>query len=175
MTTRRQTAFQPAAAADAVRNLAQQLRERPPVGRVVIEADPAVLALRPERDTVLEPGDRLFMPKQPNSVSVIGEVLNPGTLRYAAGLEPDDYIDKAGGFRKAADDTRVFIVLPNGTAQPVALSAWNRTPAQIAPGSTIVVPRDPTPFNLVAFLSDATSILSQLAITGAALAVINRD
>ncbi len=174
LTTRGQTAVQQAAAAEAVRGLAGELRERPPVGRVVIEADPAVLALRPEGDMVLEPGDRLFMPKKPNSVSVIGEVLNPGTLQHAVGLEPDDYIDKAGGFRKSADDTRVFIVLPNGTAQRVALSAWNRTPAQIPPGSMIVVPRDPTPFNLLAFLTDTTAILSQVAISAASLAVINR-
>lgn len=175
VTTRRQTGTQQASATEAVRDIAQKLREQLPVGRVVIEADPAVLALRPERDTVLEPGDFLFMPKQPNSVSVIGEVLNPGTLQYTAGLEPDDYIDKAGGFRQSADETRVFIVLPNGTAQPVALSAWNLTAVRIPPGSMIVVPRDSAPFNLLAFVADTTAILSRLAISGASLAVISNN
>ncbi len=90
-----------------------------------------------------------------------------------AGLEADDYIDMAGGFRRSADDARVFVVLPNGTAHPVSLSAWNRTPVRVPQGSTIVVPRDPLPFDLFAFLKDTSEIISRLAITAASLAVIS--
>ena len=173
MTTRGAAGARAAGAASTIQNLAIQLREAPAVGRVVIEADPKMLAARPELDTVLEPGDRLFMPKLPNSVSVIGEVLNPGTLQFASGLEADDYIDMAGGFRRSADDARVFVVLPNGTARPVSLSAWNRTPVRVPQGSTIVVPRDPLPFDLFTFLKDTSEIISRLAITAASLAVIS--
>ncbi|MFQ5766199.1 MAG: SLBB domain-containing protein [Rhodospirillales bacterium] len=132
-----------------------------------------MLAARAELDTVLEPGDRLFVPKHPKSVSVIGEVLNPGALRFASGLEADDYIQMAGGLRRSADDARVFVVLPNGTARPVSLSAGNRTPVRVPRGSTIVGPKDPLPFDLFAFLRDTTEIVSRLAITAASLAVIS--
>ena len=38
--------------------------------------------------------------------------------------------------------------------------------------STIVVPRDPKPFDLVELLKDITPVLSNLAVTAASLAVI---
>ncbi len=173
--TSRTTGIQTATGADALRALANQLREAEPVGRVVIEADPTVLQVRPELDTVLEGGDRLFMPKRPNSVTVIGDVLNEGTLQFVPGARVDEYIDKAGGLRRSADDGRIFVVLPNGEAQPVSVSAWNYTPVAVPPGATVVVPKEPAPFDAFAFIKDITQITSQLAITAAAVAAINRN
>ncbi|MGH6718770.1 MAG: SLBB domain-containing protein, partial [Alphaproteobacteria bacterium] len=172
--TQRTTGLQSATGAEALRALADQLRQAEPVGRVVIEADPTVLQVRPELDTVLEGGDRLFMPKRPNSVTVIGDVLNESTLQFVPGARVDEYIDKAGGLRRSADDGRIFVVLPNGEAQPVSVSAWNYTPVAVPPGSTIVVPKEPAPFDAFAFIKDITQVTSQLAITAAAIAAINR-
>lgn len=76
-----------------------------------------------------------------------GEVLNPGSVSFRTGTKADGYINMAGGFTPAADDGRTFVVLPNGIAQPLAVEAWNYTPELIPPGSTIVVSRDPTPFD----------------------------
>jgi protein involved in polysaccharide export with SLBB domain len=171
--TQRTSGAQVAAGADALRALANQLRNAEPVGRVVIESDPTVLQVRPELDTVLEGGDRLFMPKRPNSVTVIGDVLNEGTLQFVPGARVDEYIDKAGGLRGTADDARVFVVLPNGEAQPVSVSAWNYTPVVIPPGSTVVVPKEPAPFDTFAFIKDVVQITAQLAVTAAALSAIN--
>jgi protein involved in polysaccharide export with SLBB domain len=171
--TSRSSSSQAASGADALRGLAQQLRNAEPVGRVVIEADPTVLQVRPELDTVMEGGDRLFMPKRPNSVTVIGDVLNEGTLQFVPGSRVDDYIDKAGGLRRTADDGRVFVILPNGEAQPVSVSAWNYSPVSIPPGSTVVVPKEPAPFDAFSFIKDITQITSQLAITAAALSAIS--
>lgn len=171
--TQRTSGAQVAAGADALTSLANQLRSAEPVGRVVIEADPTVLQVRPELDTVLEGGDRVFVPKRPNSVTVIGDVLNEGTLQFVPGARVDDYLDKAGGLRRTADDGRVFVVLPNGEAQPVSVSAWNYTPVVIPPGSTVVVPKEPAPFDAFAFIKDITQITSQLAVTAAALSAIN--
>jgi protein involved in polysaccharide export with SLBB domain len=164
-----------AAGAEALRALADQLRNAEPVGRVVIEADPTILQVRPDLDTVLEGADRIFMPKRPNSVTVIGDVLNEGTLQFLPGARVDEYIDKAGGFRESADEGRVFVVLPNGEAQPVSVSAWNYTPVTIPPGSTVVVPKEPAPIDVFAFIKDITQITSQLAVTAAALAAIDRN
>ena len=172
LSRRGEAGAQAAASAGAIRDLAQTLREAKAVGRVVIEADPALLRTRPELDTILEGGDRLFMPKLPNSVTVIGDVLNPGTLQFIRGTRVESYIGQAGGLRQSADESRIFVVLPNGAAQKISVSVWNRTSVDILPGSTIVVPKEPAPFELFAFLKDATAIVSQLAITGAALAVI---
>ncbi len=159
----------------ALQELSQQVQSVEALGRVVIEADPTVLQVRPDLDTVLEPGDRLFMPKRPNFVSVTGDVLNPGALQFAAGKTAQDYIQQAGSFQRSADESRVFVVYPNGEAQPVSVSAWNFTPVQIPPGSSIVVPKDPAPLNLLQFAKDMTLLVSQVAITAASLAVLSSN
>ena len=164
-----------AAALGALRQIARDLGDVPALGRVVIEADPTVLQVRPELDSVLEPGDRIFVPKRPNFVSVIGDVLNPGALQFTAGTTADTYIEQAGGFQRSADEGRTFVVFPNGRAQPLSLSAWNFSPVQIPPGSTIVSPKDPVPFDLLTFSRDITDLISKVAITAASLAVISRN
>ena len=163
----------PQAVVLAVRDLAARLRQTEAVGRVVVESDPTVLDARPELDTILEPGDRLHVPKRPNHVTVSGEVLNPGTIQFRSGKAADAYIRAAGGTQQAADEGRIFVVLPNGEAQPISVSSWNYDAAQIPPGSTIVVPRDPKPFDLTAFSVTLVEIMSKLAISAASLAVIS--
>ena len=157
----------------ALQEITRSIASAEPLGRIVMESDPTVLQVRPEFDLVLEPGDTLFMPKRPNSVLVIGDVLNPGALQFVPGARPDSYIGQTGGFQKSADRDRVFLVYPNGVAQPLSTSVWSYNPVQIPPGSTIVVPKNPAPLDLLAFARDVTSVLSQIAVTAASLAVIN--
>jgi len=155
-----------------LQEISEKLNKVQALGRIVIEADPTVLQVRPELDTVLEPGDKIFMPKRPNFVSVVGDVLNPGAMQFHPGTKADQYIDQAGGFQQSADIDRVFVVFPNGRAQPLSLSAWNYSSVQIPPGSSIVVPKDPVPFDLFTFASELTGILSKVALTAASLKVL---
>lgn len=155
--------------------LTDELKSVEAIGRVVIEADPTVLQVRPELDTVLEPGDRVFVPKRPNSILVIGDILNPGAVQFIAGTKVDGYIRQAGGFQRSADQDRIFVVYPNGEAKPVSVSVWNYTPVQIPPGSTIVVPKEPAPLDLFTFAREISQVVSQLAVTAASLAVIGRN
>ncbi len=164
-----------AGAAQVIQTVVTALKTAVPLGRIVVEADPAVLQVRPELDAVLEPGDELFVPARVNIVTVSGDVLNPGNLPFTAGSDVDGYVRMAGGLQASADDDRLFVLLPNGIAQPVSISFWNYKPLQIPPGSTVIVPKDLTPFNLTAFAKDLTQILGQLTISAASLSVINRD
>jgi protein involved in polysaccharide export with SLBB domain len=156
-------------------SLGQQVRNEPVLGRITITADLAVLRSRPELDVVLEPGDTLYIPVRPATVTVTGEVLNTGSFQFENGLQLADYLSRAGGITQSADRRRTFIVLPDGTAQPVQ-SGWfsYSNVSLIPPGSTIIVPRDLSPFDLGLFLRDATQITSQLAVTAASVAVIGR-
>ncbi len=156
----------------ALSRLTEQLRSAEAIGRVVIEADPTVLQVRPELDTVLESGDRLFVPKRPNYVTVSGNVLNPSSLQFNSRRTVTDYIGLVGGFQTAADESRVFVVFPNGEAKSAGVSAWNLEGIKVAPGSTIVVPRDVAPFDLLEFAKDVAPILSSLAVTAASLAIL---
>lgn len=160
-------------ASTSLANLVETLREAEPIGRMVMEADPTVLEIRPDLDIMLEAGDELVMPRRPSSVTVTGEVLSPGALQFASSLYADDYIEMAGGVGQAGDEQRIFVVLPNGVAKPLSISFWNYDRVNIPPGSTVVVPRDTTPFNVLSFAKDLTQVFSQLAIGAASLSVIN--
>ena len=163
------------ATAAAVQELVKTLRSAHAAGRVVTEVDPAILSVRPELDTVLQPGDALFVPKRPNHVSISGEVLHPGAQRFEDGLSASDYIRDSGGFSANADDSRVYVILPSGKAKPIKASFWNFSRETIPPGSTVVVPRDLTPFSFWSVAKDLTQILGQIALSAASLAVISSN
>lgn len=148
------------------RDLAAELRQVQAVGRITVEADPGVLAAQTELDILLESGDRIYIPSRPLTVRVNGEILSPASLQFRKDKDAANYIDEAGGFTYNADKDRVFVLYPNGSAQPLLVNAWNHSPSFIPPGSTIVVPRDPKPFSFIESARDITQILSNLAITG---------
>ncbi|PGH53677.1 sugar transporter [Azospirillum palustre] len=156
------------------RQLAAQLRAAEPLGRVVVEADPAVLRSRPALDPLLEPDDRIVIPKRPLTVAVSGEVLHPTAAQFVSGKGAEDYLNEAGGPTRDADTGRSFLVLPDGRARPLALSSWNHRVDAIPPGSILVVPRDPRPFDGLDATKAVGNILSQLAITAASISVITR-
>jgi protein involved in polysaccharide export with SLBB domain len=155
--------------------LTQTVQSVPALGRIVVTADPALLRVHPEYDVILEPGDSLVIPPRPATVTVTGEVLNSGSFQYQTGFDVRDYITVAGGSTQGADEGRIFVVLPDGSARPVSENwlTFNNSYI-IPPGSTVVVPRDLRPFDLGQFLRDASQITSQVAVTAASLVVIGR-
>lgn len=157
-----------------VGNLAQQLRSAPALGRITITADPALLRVKPELDIVVEPGDTLYIPRRPTTVTVSGEVLNPGSFQFRSGLSLGDYLSQSGGATQSSDESRIFVVFPDGTARPARQSWVSVSSDMVPPGSTIIVPRDLRPFDTLQFLRDWSQITSQLAITAASLIVLGR-
>ena len=159
-------------AAAAVKSLATELATVEAPGRMVVESDPAALRARPELNILVEAGDRLHVPKRPRFVVVSGDVLNPGALQFRAGKNVKQFLKEAGGLSRSADEDRVFLVYPNGVATPVKLSPWSFKVHAVPPGSTIVVPKDLSPFTTLEIIRDVTGIFSQLALAAASLAVI---
>jgi protein involved in polysaccharide export with SLBB domain len=102
-------------------------------------------------------------------------VLNPGSVAFKPGLSVKQYVEQAGGYSQGADSGRVFVILPNGSAQRFKSSFWNYETNEIPPGSEIVVPRDAAPFNAMAFSERIFGLLSTLAVTAASLAVISNN
>lgn len=149
----------------AVQGVIDELKQAEAVGRITVETDPGVLAAQPELDMLLEPGDRLFIPKRPLTVRVAGEILSPANLQFRTGKDPTDYIDQAGGFTWHADKDRTFVIYPDGSAQPLQVNDWNHQATFIPPGSTIVVPRDPKPFDFLETTRDISQILANLAFS----------
>lgn len=160
----------------ALQNMVNQMAEQNFIGRVVIEADPIVLNLDPEKDIVLEAGDSLFMPKRPNFIVTVGDVLNPSALQFVPGKGVQSYLDEVGGFTRAADEDRVFVVYPNGVSKPITLSSWGGDRnLSIPPGSAIVVPTDLSPYDSLTLVSAIGDIFRNLAVSAASIAVLVRN
>ena len=171
----RSTSVDLGAAITAGRELANSLREARAAGRMVVEANPVLLAARPELDVLLEPGDIIAIPKRPNEVTVVGSILNPGSLQFRSGWRASDYVRASGGTQRFADPSRAFIVLPNGQSTAAGLSAWQQGGPPVPPGSLVVVPQDPSPYETWGFVRDLTQVLGQVSVSAAALAVIARE
>ena len=141
-------------------------------GRVVIESDQRVVALRPDLDTVLESGDTLYVPKRPNYVLALGDVSNPGALQFIAGKTAIDYIGETGGTSKTADKRRIFLVLPDGTAQPLRNLKSINSKVVVPPGSTIIVPKDIDPLFTLDLIRDVTGIFGTLIQSVATVSIL---
>jgi protein involved in polysaccharide export with SLBB domain len=153
--------------------LIQALATAEAPGRMVVEADPRVLEIRPDLDTILEGGDAIFLPKRPNFVLALGDVNNPGALQHVPGKPASDYLREAGGTSSTADNGRIFMILPNGTAQPVSTRGWGGTSGQSPPpGSTLIVPKNLDPLFRLTVVRDITAIVAQLATSVATVAVL---
>lgn len=147
------------------RDLITELKGAEALGRITVEADPGMLEANPDLDILLESGDRIYVPKRPLTVRVAGETLSPASLQFRTGKSPRDYINEAGGFSYNADQDRAFVVMPDGSAQPLSVSAWNYKATMIPPGATIIVPRDPKPLTFMDGAKDLSQILANLATT----------
>jgi protein involved in polysaccharide export with SLBB domain len=160
----------------SMQSFVSDLRNQRAIGRIAISADPSVLAANPALDPLLEAGDVIYIPPRPSTISVLGQVMQPGSFPYRAGATVGDYIERAGGYSRLADEGQTFIVLPDGTARRLEKS-WLRFGATDAlpPGSAIVIPRDVTPLDLRQTIIDISQIMSQLAVSIASVAVLSRQ
>ena len=153
-----------------------RLREIEPIGRQVVSVDSYSLRVDPKFNLTLQDGDTLFVPKRSSAVGVVGEVLNSTSHIYDESLSIDDYIQLSGGTTNGADLSKIFVILPNGQALLLKRKLFQGDiSSRILPGSTIVVSRNPDPFNWLNLTSIITPVLSDLAVSAAAIAAISNN
>lgn len=158
-----------------ISELIAKIKKSKTIGRISVQVDPAVLVIGGEDDLLLEPGDRLTIPPRPNSVAVVGEVLSPASYGFKADLDRRDYVKLAGGYSRFADKKRAFVIMPDGQSKRMNEGRWQFGDNMIAPGSTVVVPRNLSPIQWDEFFLSISEISSQLALTAASVSVIGRD
>ena len=154
----------------------EKLRIVEPDGRQVVEIDLLKLKRDPNLNLLLQNGDELHVPNRSSSISVVGEVLSSASHIHRDGLSIEDYIKLSGGMTKGADRNKVFVILPNGQAilsNEKFFSKGRKASSNLLPGSTIVVSRNPDPFDAFKLVTVITPILSDLAISAASIAAIN--
>ena len=158
--------------------LITRLRNTNPIGRIVLEVDLLTLRSDPFKNILLEDGDHLFIPKRPSSVNVVGEVYSPSTHTFDSKVSIANYIKKAGGLRNTADNSNMYVILPNGETLSAGAARRifsNQRKLNLVPGSTIVVPRNPRPFDWLVLTRTVAPIFADLATSAAAIAAISDD
>ena len=116
-------------------------------------------------------GDEVFVPSESNTVTIIGEVLQPTTTLFSSELDISDYITKAGQMTEYADQDKIYVIKSDGTSMPIASNMFEK-PYNPEPGDTIVVPRDLDRINTIPLVSVATKIISDIAFAAASLNTI---
>ncbi|MCG7531162.1 SLBB domain-containing protein [Psychrobium sp. MM17-31] len=115
-------------------------------------------------DLLVEDGDMLHVPSQKQTVTVVGEVQHASTHFFEDGISFHEYITKAGGIKKRADDSRAYIIRANGSVVIPESNLWFSAKAQIKPGDTIVVPLDTEYKDNLELWSQVTSIIYNVAV-----------
>ncbi|EPB6521446.1 SLBB domain-containing protein, partial [Vibrio parahaemolyticus] len=134
------------------------------LGRMVVQLNRIVQGDH-SADFMLEDGDFLFVPTFRNTVSIMGEVQVPITYLLDSKLGVNDYLNKAGGAKKQADEDRIFVVRADGSVYKPSSGYWfGNNKEELKAGDTIVVPIDTDYRDALSTWTAATQILYQTGV-----------
>ncbi|MFH1862936.1 MAG: SLBB domain-containing protein [bacterium] len=89
------------------------------------------------QNVFLMDGDALEVQRHSHSVKIMGQVMHPGIISYAAGWKLKDYIEQAGGFASEARRSKIRVIKVN-------TGLWVKpSHTVIEEGDTIFVPQKP--------------------------------
>ena len=136
------------------------------IGRVAGNYSPNSLSAT---NTILVDGDTIFIPKNPYTINVFGQVLNPTSFEYNKNISVAEAINIAGGYKEYAHKNGVYVIKANGITEKVNRNIFVRN-IRLEPGDSIVVPRKIITNNpLTQAIMPVTQILSDLAFSAAAI------
>ena len=119
--------------------------------------------------TILLDGDSIFVPRNPNAINVLGEVLNPIAFEYNSKVTVRSAIENSGGYQDYADKRKVYVIKANGLIERANRNIFTKN-VKLEPGDTIIVPRKIITNNPgIEALLPVTKILSDLAFSAAAI------
>jgi len=142
-----------------------RLRQAKAIGRIALEIKPTGQIEGTPSDIELEDGDSIYVPKDPQTIHVVGSVYTQNAFVYKEGVGYNYYISLAGGYTENADKANTYILKADGTAQKA------KSVDEIKSGDTIVVPEKLERIAWVRNIKDITQILYQIAVTAGVLIV----
>lgn len=146
-------------------SLITELSEFEPNGRVSLK-------LNRDSNFILEDGDQIYVPTVNETVTVIGEVLNPNSFFFEDNFQVENYLEKSGGLNSKADIDNIYIVHPNGEAERYEQSYLFGSNSTIRTGDTIIVPIKILTSSYTGVTKDIAQIIYQFAITAISLKTI---
>ncbi len=107
-----------------------------------IAVDLTVILKNPsaQENLLLLQGDRLFIPRELETVKLSGELLNPVSVAFRPNLSVKNYIAQAGGLTDKAEKRRVFVKYANGFSDRTKTFLFFTTYPKIEQGAEIIVP-----------------------------------
>lgn len=165
-----ETGRDPAAALSVGQSLLASLRNTKPVGRLVINLDRVGRASPgSSSDVFLKDGDKLFVPRVTQEVTVMGEVQSATSHLYTPGAHRNDYIQLSGGNTQRADKKRTYVVRADGSVIAGGGRWFSSGNTDMHPGDTVVVPMDAERMRALPMWTAITQIVYNLAIAAAAV------
>ena len=132
-------------------------------GIVGINLDHIIKNPKSVNDLLLEDGDILYVPRELQTIRVIGEVLFPTYVSYRKGMKLNAYVGNAGGYSDQAQKSKTFVLYANGTAKTTSRFLGFSHYPEVKPGSYIIVPQKPTIIKDKISTIEVVSIMSSLA------------
>ena len=125
-------------------------------------------------DIALRDGDSILIPRRPDTVEVLGSVVQQNSFIYRDSRKAVDYIALAGGATQTADSSQMYVIRADGTTQSGKNSSWfsGVGGAKINPGDTIVMPEEIAHTSWAQSLKEWTSIFYQFGLGAAGLKVL---
>lgn len=155
----------------SARAFLDQLREKEPDGRLVLDVAPNDLAL--PTNIVVENNDRILIPPRVDTVGVFGAVYRPASFLRSGedrNVRVKDYIEQAGGTIRGADRGNIIVVRANGSVLTRSRGAMN---ARVLSGDAIFVPIRTQNYSFLAKLRDISQVVAQFGIAALALTAID--
>ena len=106
--------------------------------RVVVNFEKAYYQKKERENIVLQAGDSIYIPSKPNTVSVYGNVNNPGLLSFVDNAKVGAYLNRAGGL--ADSSLAVLVTFPNGETKKIGRHSSG---PKVLDGSSIYVTKMP--------------------------------
>lgn len=159
---------------DMVSNLQKDAAKTMPIGRVIIALNDNIEKFKQSSYNVpVEDGDKLYIPKINKTVTVLGEVMSPNTFIFDDKLALEDYIKKAGGFKKeSADKSGIYVVKSNGDAARLDSGYFLSSNVDIEHGDAIIIPRKIEVTSSMSMIAAVADITYKLAVTVASLSTV---
>lgn len=157
---------------EAAKRVVGQIKAVRATGRIVIELADAEKLKGTSFDLAMRDGDRLYVPKRPDEVMVLGEVYNQTAFVYRNNIGGAEYLAMAGGATRSGDVNRTYVVRANGMLDVVNKGWFGGQSITMEPGDAIVIPQEVEQFNLVDSTLDWSRVVMQVGVSLASMKTI---
>ena len=151
----------------------QEIPDTSLLGRLVIDGE--AIFDQTATDIQLVNGDLIKIPKEPQTIKVIGEVYAPNSHLYESKFSIVDYIEMSGGLNDYADNDSIYVIKQNGSVNIVGRTSrssegfFRGSSRGIEAGDTIVIPLKINTFSGLKATTEITQIVYQMALAAAAV------